>query len=157
VGLDVQLGQDPPDLRGRDPQVGQLLGQLRVAPVAGRIGWLLGHGGDDPQPLVMVVDQRAAWPLAVLQARQAFGRKAPPPLRHGVFVHAHHRGDLAVWHALGGQQHDPGALGRPLRAGMGTDPACQFGSFLVGDRRWRHGRHAVAPRRGDEQPSYVNN
>jgi hypothetical protein len=103
VGLDVQVGKDPADLGRGDPHVCQLPGQLRIAPVAGRVGGLLGHRGDDPQPLVVVVDQGAARPLAVGEADQAFGLEAAPPLRHGVLVHAHHGGDLAVGDAVGGQ------------------------------------------------------
>jgi hypothetical protein len=44
----------------------------------------------------VVIDQRAARPLAVLKAGQAFGRKAAAPLGHGVLVQAHDAGDLAV-------------------------------------------------------------
>src|SRR5215213_5675273 len=69
------------------------------------------------QKLVVVVDQGAARPLAVLEAGQAFGLEAAAPLRHGVLVHAHHGGDLAVGEAVGGQQHDPGAFGGPLGVG----------------------------------------
>jgi hypothetical protein len=157
VRLDIQVGQDPADLGGGDPHVRQFLGQLRVAPVAGRVRRFLGHRGHDPQPLVVAVDQGAARPLAVLQAGQAYGRKPPPPVRDGVLVHAHHRGDLAVGHAIGGQQHHPSSLGGPLRRGVGADPAAQLGAFLIGDHQRRDGRHAAAPRRGDEQPSYANN
>jgi hypothetical protein len=109
--------------------------------VAGRIRRLLGHGGDDPQPLIVVIDQRAARPLAVLQAGQAFGLEAAAPLGDGVLVHAHYGGDLAVGEAVGGQQHDPSALGGPLGAGVGTDPALQLGAFLLGDRQRRDSRH----------------
>jgi hypothetical protein len=106
---------------------------------------LPGHGGDEPQPLVVVVDQGAARPLAVLEAGQAFGLEAAAPLRHGVLVHAHHGGDLAVGEAVGGQQHDPGAFGGPLGGGVSTDPTLQLGAFGIGDRQGRHGRHAAAP------------
>jgi len=118
---------------------------------------LLGHGGHDPQPLIVVVDQGAARPLAVGEAGQAFNLEAAPPLGNSVLVHAHHGGDLAVGHAIGGQQHDPGPLGSTLRGGVGTDPALQLGAFLLADHQRRDGRHAAAPRRGDEQPSYANN
>jgi hypothetical protein len=129
-----------------------------MAPVAGRVGRLLGHGGHDPQPLVVVVDQGAARPLAVGEASQAFGRKAAPPLRHGVLVHAHHGGDLAVGRAIGGQQHDPGAFSGPLWGGVGADPALQLGPFGVGDRKGWHGRHAAAPHAVSlRSPPYVNN
>jgi NADPH-dependent 2,4-dienoyl-CoA reductase/sulfur reductase-like enzyme len=37
-GLDVEISQDPADLRGGDADVGQGAGELGVAPVAGRIG-----------------------------------------------------------------------------------------------------------------------
>ena len=96
------------------PMSASALASWGMAPVAGRIGRLLGHRGHDPQPLVVVIDQRAAWPLAVLEAGQAFGLEAAPPLGHGVLVHAHDRGDLAVGDAIGGQQHDPGPLGGTL-------------------------------------------
>jgi hypothetical protein len=79
---------------------------------------LPGHLSDDPQPLVVVVDQGAARPPAVLEAGQAFGLEAAAPLRHGVLVHAHDGSDLAVGHAVGGQQHDPGALGGTLWGGV---------------------------------------
>jgi hypothetical protein len=118
---------------------------------------LLGHRGQDPQPLVVAVDQRAARPRAVLQAGQALRLEAMPPVANGVLVHAHHGGDLAIGHAIGGQQHHPGSLGGPLGGGVGTHPALQLGPFGVGDRKGRHGRHAVAPRRGEEQPLYANN
>jgi hypothetical protein len=158
VGLDVQVGKDPADLGGRDPHVRQFLGQLGMAPVAGRVGGLLGHGGDDPQPLVVVVDQGAARPLAVIQASQAFGLEAAPPLGHGVLVHAHHGGDLAVGEAVGGQQHDLGAFGGPLGGGVGADPALQLGAFGVGDRKGWHGRHAAAPQAVSlRSPPYANN
>jgi hypothetical protein len=134
VGLDVQVGQDPADLGGRDADVGQLLGQLGMAPVAGRIRRLLGHGGHDPQPLIVAVDQRAARPLAVLEASQAFGLKAVAPVGDGVLVHAQEGGDLAVGHALGGQQHHPCPLGGTLGGGVGTNPTLQLGTFGVGDR-----------------------
>jgi hypothetical protein len=158
VGLDVQVGKDAADLGGRDAHVGQRPGQLRMAPVAGRIGGLLGNGGDDPQPLVVVVDQGAARPLAVLEAGQAFGLEAAAPLRHGVLVHAHHGGDLAVGDPVSGQQHHPGSLGRSLRGGMGTDPALQLGALAVGDRKEWHGRHGAAPHAASlRNPSYVRN
>jgi hypothetical protein len=129
-----------------------------MAPVAGRIRWLLGHGGDQPQPLVVVVDQGAARPLAVLKASQPLGLEAAPPLGDGVLVHAHHGGDLAVGEAVGGQQHDPGTFGGPLRGGVGTDPALQFGAFLLGDGQGRHGRHAAAPHAASlRNPSYDRN
>jgi hypothetical protein len=129
-----------------------------MAPVAGRVGWLLGHGGHHPQPLVVVVDQEAARPLAVLQAGQAFGLEAAPPLRDGVLVHAHHGGDLAVGEAVGGQQHDPGAFGGPLRGGVGPNPALQLTAFGVGDRQGWHGRHATAPHAASQRhPSYARN
>jgi hypothetical protein len=137
-------------LGGRDADVGQRIGELAVAPVAGRVGRLLGDGGHDPQPLVVAVDQRAARPWAVLQAGQALSLEATPPVANGVLVHADHRGDLAVGHAIGGQQHHPGPLGGPLRGGVGTDPALQFGAFTVGDAQGRHGCHGAAPRHGDE-------
>jgi len=120
-------------------------------------GGLLGHGGQDPQSLVVVVDQGAARPRAVLQAGQALGLEPMPPVANGVLVHADDRGDLAVGDAVGGQQHDPGAFGGPLGGGVGADPALQLGAFGVGDGQGRHGRHAAAPRRGDEPPSYANN
>jgi hypothetical protein len=63
--------------------VRQFLGQLRMAPVAGRIGRLLGHGGHDPKPLVVAVDQRAARPWAVLQAGQALSLETTPPVANG--------------------------------------------------------------------------
>jgi hypothetical protein len=141
VRLDVQVGEDPADLGGGDAEVGQRVGELAVAPVAGRVGWLLGHGGHDPQPLVVAVDQRAARPWAVLQAGQALSLETTPPVAHGVLVHAHHGGDLAVGEAVGGQQHDPGPLGGPLRGCVGTDPAMQLGAFLLGDHQRRDGRH----------------
>ena len=129
-----------------------------MAPVAGRVGGLLGHGGHDPQPLVVVIDQRAARPLAVGEAGQAFGLKAAPPLRHGVLVHGDHRGDLAVGDPIGGQQHDPGAFGGPLGGGVGADPALQLGAFGVGDRKGWHVRHAAAPHAVSlRSPPYVNN
>jgi hypothetical protein len=158
VRLDVQVSKDPPDLRGGDPHVGQLLGQLGVAPVAGRIGRLLGHGGHDPQPLVVVVDQGAARAVAVLEAGQAFGLEAAAPLRDGVLVHAHQASDLAVGEAVGGQQHDPGALGGPLLGGVGADPALQLGAFGVGECKWWHGRHVAAPQAASlRSPPYVRN
>jgi hypothetical protein len=158
VRLDVQVGQDPADLGGRDSHVGQFLGQLGMAPVAGRIGRLLGHGGHDPQPLIVVIDQRAARPLAVLKAGQAFGLKAAAPLGHGVLVHAHQGGDLAVGEAVGGQQHDPGPLGGPLWGGVGADPALQLGAFLLGDHKGWHGRHPAAPQAASlRSPPYVGN
>ena len=93
---------------------------------------------------------------AVLEAGQAFGLEAAAPLRHGVLVHAHHGGDLAVGHAVGGQQHDPGPLGGTLGGGVGTDPALQLGPFGIGDpKRW-HGRHAAAPHAASlRNPPYV--
>jgi hypothetical protein len=102
---------------------------------------LLGDGGHDPQPLVVAVDQWATRPRTVLQASQAFGLEAAPPLGHGVLVHAHHGGDLAVGHALGGQQHHPCPLGGTLGGGVGTHPALQLGPFLLGDHQRRDGRH----------------
>jgi hypothetical protein len=129
-----------------------------MAPVAGRVGRLLGHRGDDPQPLVVVVDQGAARPLAVGEAGQAFGLETAPPLGDGVLVHTHHGGDLAVGEAVGGQQHDPGALGGPLWGGVGTNPALQLGAFLLGDGQGRHGRHAAAPHAASlRNPPYVSN
>jgi len=62
-------------------------------------------------------------------------------VRDGVLVHAHDRGDLAVGHALGGQQHHPSSLGRALGRGVGADPALQLNALDVGDRQWRDGRH----------------
>jgi hypothetical protein len=103
-----------------------------MAPVAGRVGWLLGHGGHDPQSLVVVVDQGPARPLAVLQAGQSFGLEAAPPPRDGVLVHAHHGDDLTVG--------TPSAASSTIRArsaarcGVGTDPAVQLGAFGIGDR-----------------------
>jgi hypothetical protein len=91
--------------------------------VAGRVGRFLGHRGHDPQPLIVAVDRWPARSLAVLQAGQAFALEAAAPVRHGVLVHADHRGDLAVGHAIGGQQHHPGSLGRALGHGVGPDPA----------------------------------
>jgi hypothetical protein len=81
----------------------------------------------------VVIDQRAARPLAVLKAGQAFGLEAVAPLGQGVLVHAQDAGDLAAGGALGGQQHDPGPLGGPLWAGMGTDLALQLGALGIGD------------------------
>jgi hypothetical protein len=75
-----------------------------------------------------------------------------------VLVHTDHKSDLAVGEAIGGQQHDPGPLGGPLRGGVATDPALQLGAFLLGDYQRRDGRHyqrlLVV---GDEQPTYANN
>jgi hypothetical protein len=53
VGLEVEICQDPADLRGGDADVGQGVGELAVAPVAGRIRRRLGDGGEQPQPLVV--------------------------------------------------------------------------------------------------------
>ena len=157
VGLDVQVGQDPADLGRGAADVGQRLGQLGMAPVAGRLGWLLGHRGQDLEPLVVAVDQWAARPRAVLQAGQTLSLEATPPVAHGVLVHADHGGDLAVGDTLGRQQHHPCPLGGPLWGGVGTHPALQFGPFTIGDAQGRHGWHGAAPHRGDEQPSHANN
>src|SRR4029453_2849665 len=54
----------------------------------GRGGGWWGAGAHDRQPLMVFIDQRATRPLAVLEAGQAFGLKAAPPLGHGVLVHA---------------------------------------------------------------------
>jgi hypothetical protein len=126
--------------------------------VAGRIGGLLGHGGHDPQSLVVAVDQGASRALAVLEAGQAFSLEAASPLRHGVLVHAHHGGDLAVGEAVGGQQHDPGPFGRPLRGGVGANPTLQLDTYLIGDRQGRHGRHTAAPQAASRRnPPYARN
>src|SRR5215217_2207423 len=69
----------------------------------------------------------AARPLTVLEAGQAFSLEAAAPLGHGVLVHPHQGGDLAVGEAIGGQQHHPGPLGGALgRRGVGADPALQL-------------------------------
>jgi hypothetical protein len=58
-----------------DADVRQRLGELTVAPVAGRIRRLLGHGGHDAQPLVVAVDQGTAWMGLILEASQALDLK----------------------------------------------------------------------------------
>src|SRR5918994_1984882 len=77
--------------------------------------WRAGRPGAG---LVVGVDQGAAWALAVLEAGQAFGLEAMAPVGDGVLVHAHHRGDLAVGEAVGGQQHDPSPFCGPLGGGV---------------------------------------
>jgi hypothetical protein len=128
-----------------------------MAPVAGRVGWLLGHGGHDPQPLVMVVDQGTARPLAILEASQALGRKAAPPVGDGVLVDAHHG---AIWR-LG----TPSAASSTIRARL----AARWGVGWARTRRCSSARSAsvitsggmvgmaAAPRLGDDKPSYANN
>ena len=104
------------------------------------------------------LDAKVPAALAVLQAGQAVGLEAVPPLRDGVLVHAHHGSDLAVGDAISGQQHDPGPPGGPLWGGVGTDPALQLGALGVGDpKRW-HGRHPAAPHAASlRSPPYVRN
>jgi hypothetical protein len=48
VRLGVQVGQDPADLGRGDTNVGQRVGELGMAPMAGRMGWFPGYRGDDP-------------------------------------------------------------------------------------------------------------
>lgn len=102
VGLDVEVGQDATDLGGRDPDVlGQALGQLGVAPVAGRVGRLGGGGGHHSQAVVVVVDTGPAPAGGVLEAAEAVLLEAPAPLAHRLLAEAHLGGDLAVGHPLG--------------------------------------------------------
>jgi hypothetical protein len=68
VRLDVGLGQDPPDLAGRDanaPGGVQVLRDQPVRPLRISFGWLAGRGRHDQQPHVQVVDQRPTrtWPV----------------------------------------------------------------------------------------------
>jgi hypothetical protein len=111
--------------------------------MTGRVGWLLGHLGHDPQPIVMAVDQRAARPLAVLESRQPLDRKAPSPLRDGVGVHGDQGCDLPVGNPVSGQEHDAGSFDRPLRGGVGADSAFQLDPFGIGDQQRRDRRHAA--------------
>jgi hypothetical protein len=79
------------------------------------------------------------------------------PVRDGVVVHAHDRGDLAVGQAVGGQQHDLGSFGGPLGVVWARTRRCSSTRSVSVITSGGMVGMAAAPRRGDEQPSYANN
>ncbi len=76
VRLEIQIGQDPPDLRRRDPHV------VNVA--ASRCDHCASTSRcpvtvHDPQPIVMAIDPRPARPRTVHQPRQPLARSRATP------------------------------------------------------------------------------
>ena len=143
VGLEVQVVEDAPDLRARNPDLGgERVRYLLPAPVACRLGRSLGHGLDDFETVVVTVNSRPSRTVAVAEASKALLSEAFTPLAHGVGIDRQLLGDVLVGHPFGREQDDAGALDGSLLAGTGVRAGFQLLAFLGGEGdngRCRHG------------------
>jgi hypothetical protein len=141
VGLDVQVGEDPPDLRRRDPHRRHIPGQQVMAPMAHMRRRRRRCPSHDLDPLVMAIHPRATRPGPVIQTRQTVGLEPTPPHPHVLLAHPHLGRDPTARHSLGRHQHHPAAAHHPLGRRVRTHPTLQLQPLLDADLQRRHAPH----------------
>jgi hypothetical protein len=85
-----------------------------------------------------------ARPGLVGQPLETRREEPSPPLADLMLVHAHRGGDAPQRHPIGAQQDDFRPPCRPHRRSMGTGPALQLGSFVLGQLDRLDGEHATS-------------
>ena len=91
----------------------------------------LGDGGQHPRDFFRRQAAGTAGPGGILQARQPFGRKTPPPLADRAWRLAEFCGDSITGMSFGGLQHDGGAQHQSLRRGGSAHQGAQLGGLRL--------------------------
>jgi hypothetical protein len=135
VRLDVELGQDSPDLRRGDPHIAQVVGQQPMRPLRLHLRASRGDRGHDLEPLVMAIQTRPARAGHVLQAGHPVFVEPAPPQPHRVLRQPHLGSDPTVRPPLGGQQHHLRPADHPLQALMRPHHMLQALTLGLGDQQ----------------------
>jgi len=149
--LQVRAGKDPPDLRGRDPQLGQVFGQQPVGPGGVRAWRHRGRRRDHLQPLPGVEPGTAQRAGPFGQRRRPLGGEPFPPGTDRVHVSIQRPGDGRVGHTVGCGQERSGSGDPPGRRGPGHRQLRQLGALPRIEHDNERTRQRHGPPRAENQ------